>query len=163
VANHSSLAIANEFLRRHGAETLPSHLQLQKLVYMAHGWNLAINGEPLVAEPVQAWDNGPVFRKIWDHIRDFGFGGKTRLLENPQTKKPFIAHLTPDETAVIDHVWKKYGVFSGLELSRMTHEPETPWSKTYFCNGKNASISNEIIKNHYVDLAMKGRSKQAVA
>ena len=61
---HSSLAIANEFIRRSLAapEIELTQMKLQKLVYFAHGWNLvASDGDPLVEDEVQAWDYGPVF------------------------------------------------------------------------------------------------------
>ncbi|NNM57125.1 MAG: SocA family protein [Acidocella sp.] len=134
-------------------------MQLQKLVYIAHGWNLAINGEPLVSEMPQAWDNGPVFRKIWNHIRDFGFGSKTKLLEDPINNKPIEEILSAEESGIIDHVWNKYGRYSGLELSRMTHEQNTPWTNTYFTRGQNASIPNDEIRDHYIQLAMAGRAR----
>ncbi|WP_291424251.1 Panacea domain-containing protein [Acidocella sp.] len=157
--NHSPLAIANEFLKRHSGTAIPAQMQLQKLVYIAHGWNLAINGEPLVSEMPQAWDNGPVFRKIWNHIRDFGFGSKTKLLEDPINNKPIEEILSAEESGIIDHVWNKYGRYSGLELSRMTHEQNTPWTNTYFTRGQNASIPNDEIRDHYIQLAMAGRAR----
>jgi uncharacterized phage-associated protein len=161
--NHSPLVIANEFLKRRSGTAIPAQMQLQKFVYIAHGWNLAINGDPLVSELPQAWDNGPVFRSIWNHIRDYGFGSKTKLLEDPVTHLPIEESLLQNEEAVIDHVWKKYSHFSGIELSRMTHEPETPWSMTYFSRGQNCAIPNEEIKQHYVELALSGRKKTAAS
>jgi uncharacterized phage-associated protein len=158
MAFHSPLAIANEFLDLHGTTSIPAQMQLQKLVHIANGWNLAINGEPLVSELPQAWDNGPVFRSIWNHIRDCGFGRKSNLLENPTSSKPYRAPLSDSERTIIDHVWRKYRHLSGLELSRLTHEPNTPWSKAYFERGRNSSIPNEDVKRHYTELALKGRA-----
>ncbi len=95
---HSALAVANEFLRRHQDVSIPAQMQLQKWVFNAHGWNLAINEEPLIGESAQAWDNGPVFRSIWDHIRDNGFGSKTKLLEDPPTGQPYSAEFSESLT-----------------------------------------------------------------
>ena len=156
--NHSTVAIANEFIRRHGGTAIPAQMQLQKLVYIAHGWNLAVNEEPLVSELPQAWDNGPVFRGLWNHIRDYGFGHKTKLLENAKSKLPVSEPLSENETAVIDHVWNKYRHLSGVELSRMTHKPGTPWSVSYFSRGRTSLIPNDEIKKHYVEMALAGRA-----
>ena len=156
--NHSSLAIANEFLRRRADTAWPAQMHIQKLTYIAHGWNLAINGEPLVGEVPEAWDNGPVFRTIWDHIRDFGYRGTNCTLANPVTKAEIREPLTPAETAIVDHVWAKYGARSAGELSKLTHEPGTPWSKAYFERGRNASLLDDDIKTHYVELALAGRA-----
>lgn len=150
-------AIANEFLRRRGSSAWPQQMLLQKLSYIAHGWNLAINGEPLIEEAPEAWDNGPVFRSIWNHIRDFGYRGPNCELTDPESGRPIAADLSPTERAVIDHVWKKYGRYSATELSDMTHEPGTPWYKAYFGRSRNAALRNDEIKEHYVALALAGR------
>lgn len=155
--NHSATAIANEFLRRHSSTTWPAQMAIQKLAYIAHGWNLAINNEPLIREAPEAWDNGPVFRTVWDHIRDFGYRGANWTLAEPGKTKAIIEPLTPSEQAVIDHVWAKYGDKTAVELSRMTHEPDTPWYKAYFGRGRNSSLRNDEIRQHYIDLAMAGR------
>lgn len=155
--NHSSLAIANEFLRRRADAALPSQMKIQKLAYIAHGWNLAINDAPLIEEAPQAWDNGPVFRRIWDHIRDHGYRGEYCTLVHPKTKAEFHASLSSDEQAVIDHVWARYGGMNAAELSGLTHEPDTPWSEAYFQRRRNARLSNESIKKHYTDIAIASR------
>jgi uncharacterized phage-associated protein len=156
--NHSPLAIANEFLRRRASTSWPPQMLIQKLAYIAHGWNLAINNQPLINELPEAWDNGPVFREIWDHVRDNGYRGPNCTLLNPVTKTEIREDLTPSEVAVIEHVWTKYKDFSAGKLSRLTHEPNTPWSKAYFERGRNASLANDEIKDHYVQLALAGRA-----
>lgn len=156
--NHSALAIANEFLRRRGSDAWPQQLSIQKLTYIAHGWNLAINGEPLVAEQPQAWDNGPVFRSIWDHIKEHGYRGAHCTLVDPMTKTEFEEPLSDKERAVIDHVWAKYGSKSSSELSAMTHQVNTPWYKAYFGRHKNAILDNKEIRQHYVELGLAGRA-----
>jgi uncharacterized phage-associated protein len=155
--NHDARAIANEFLRRRNSDTWPQQLPIQKLAYIAHGWNLAINGNPLIDEVPQAWDNGPVFRSIWSHVKDFGYRGKKYTLVDPIADSEFTANLSEKEKAVIDHVWRKYGVKSSTELSDMTHQMGTPWYKSYFGKGRNASLSNDEIRDHYVKLALAGR------
>ncbi|MCW2282491.1 putative phage-associated protein [Rhodoblastus acidophilus] len=155
--NYSAQAIANEFLRRRGSCSIPQQMYIQKLAYIANGWNLAINGFALIEEDPQAWDNGPVFRSIWDHVRDFGYKGKNCTLADPATKEEIRADLAPEEIAVIEHVWRKYGPFSASLLSRMTHETGTPWYKAYFERGRNSKLDKEETRQHYVALAMAGR------
>lgn len=157
MTGHSAIEIANEFLERRDETTWPSQMWLQKLVYIAHGWNLAVNKEPLVSDDVEAWDGGPVFRSLWDYIRDYGYDRKSGLLVDPFQKRPLRAKLSSREKAVIDHVWGKYRKFSGKELSQMTHRPGTPWTKTYLQEGRDRSIPNSRIRKHYVELALAGR------
>lgn len=70
---HSPIAIANEFIRRavkdgHGLD----QMQLQKLVYIAHGWNLAVNGEPLVDEAPIAAPYGISFPSLSAALVSYG-------------------------------------------------------------------------------------------
>jgi uncharacterized phage-associated protein len=154
MAKYDPRALANEFLRLGGG--VMNQMKLQKLVYIANGWNLAINNEPLTDDLIEAWDGGPVFRAIWNHIRDFGHNAKGGLLGDPQGQA-YRADLTQDEKSVLEHVWKRYGGYSGLELSRMTHQEGTPWSNAYFGRGRNTPLDQADIKQHFVELALAGR------
>lgn len=153
---YDARAIANEFLKLADGRPI-NQMWLQKLVYIAHGWNLAINGEPLVEDRVEAWDGGPVFRIIWNHFRDWGRNAKNGLLGKP-SGKPFKADLSDSERAIIKHVWKRYGDYSGRELSELTHEEGTPWSNTYFGKGRNSALDEDDIKQHFTELALAGRN-----
>ncbi|MCI5075253.1 Panacea domain-containing protein [Oricola sp.] len=159
--NHRAVAIANEFLSRRADEAWPQQMYIQKLVHIANGWNLAVNGYPLVDELPQAWDNGPVFRSIWDHIKEYGFRGKHNTLVDPEKKTVISEELTDNERRIIDHVWAKYGHLSGGQLSKLTHEPDTPWERAYFGRGRNSRLDPEDIRNHYIDLALAGRGSAA--
>lgn len=155
--NHSAVAIANEFLRRRSDDGWPQQMLIQKLAYIANGWNLAINGEPLIRELPQAWDNGPVYRSIWDHIKNWGYRGPACTLTDPATGTVVEEPLTASEREIIDHVWRRYGNLSAVRLSEMTHEPNTPWYKAYFGRGRNALLQPDEIKAHYTELALAGR------
>ena len=152
---HDPRAIANEFLKLSEGRPI-NQMWLQKLVYMAHGWNLAINQEPLVGGGTEAWDGGPVFRRIWNHMRDFGRNA-TGGLFGDTNGAPFQAELSEHEEAVIQHVWSRYGSYSGSQLSEMTHREGTPWSNAYFGRGRNANLLDEDIQQHFTELALAGR------
>ncbi|MBL4556355.1 MAG: hypothetical protein JKP98_01510 [Rhodobacteraceae bacterium] len=51
--SHDPRAIANEFIKLNGGNM--NQMKLQKLVYISHGWNLAINREHLVSGRIEAW------------------------------------------------------------------------------------------------------------
>ncbi len=157
MADHDARAIANEFLLRRADDAWPRQMYIQKLCHIANGWNLAINGEPLIRELPEAWDNGPVFRSIWDHIKSFGYRGKYNTLVDPKTDSVIRENITEDEQKVIDRVWSKYGHLGASTLSKLTHEANSPWEKAYFSRGRNANLSMEDIREHYIDLALAGR------
>jgi uncharacterized phage-associated protein len=59
-------AIANYFIARAAADGKRlTPLQLIKLVYIAHGWYLGLTGEPLINEPPEAWQYGPVIPSLY--------------------------------------------------------------------------------------------------
>lgn len=46
-------------------------LKLQKLLYYLQAWNLVFFNTPIFQEEPEAWVNGPVYRKVYDHYRDY--------------------------------------------------------------------------------------------
>ena len=165
---YNAVAIANAFLAKPGALGALTQMQLQKLTYIADGWNMAINGSPLVTDTAQAWDYGPVFPDLYDHTKFFGGRPIGRLITPDDDDavrffgratdhaRPYEADLQPEERAVIDHVWKRYGQLSGARLSALTHQEGTPWSKAYR-QGKNTPLDTDEIRGHYIALAERAQ------
>ena len=60
-----SSTIAGYFIERSNQESAPlSVLQLIKLVYISHGWNLALNDIPLISDKIEVWKYGPVMPSL---------------------------------------------------------------------------------------------------
>ena len=159
-----SPTIANEFIRRAGAEGKTfTQMQLQKLVYIANGWNLAINGEPLTCDNPEAWEYGPVYTELRRALRQYGRSPVARPIQNAEympgafdddEEAEAQATLTPDETAVIDRVYRDYGKYHAFQLSALTHREGTPWTRIYADGaGKCDEIPNDLIREHFVELA----------
>lgn len=168
---YPSTAIANAFLSLPEVQAIGglTQMQLQKLVYMAHGWNMAINGNGLVSDDPEAWTYGPVFRDLYDHTKGKG----TRRIAAPLTPddheilrmfgegkkaEAYRAHLTEREEGVIRSVWKRYGALSGIRLSELTHQPNAPWFKAITERGRNAAITPDLIEPHYQELLRSAQS-----
>ena len=137
---HMAMAIANEFLKRALADGVSlTNMHVQKLVYIAHGWNLAVNNEPLIDEPFLAWDYGPVARSLFDAMRPYGAGRIPRLLrkgdDTPNIQSDdgdtVFANLTGREADAIDQIWREFKNFKAFQLSELTHKPGSPWSSAY--------------------------------
>lgn len=164
---YRSVEIANAFLDLAGSAGL-TQMQLQKLVFIANGWNLALSDEALVGENPQAWLYGPVYVDLYDHTKFFGKAPITRkitpdddqaahfFLDQSSDKRPYSSSLTSREKQVLAAVWKRYGAVSGAKLSTMTHQAGTPWTETYNGGkGRNAPIELDLIKKHYDGLAKR--------
>src|SRR5687767_14250246 len=69
----SAFTAANCFLDIALRENIPiTHLKLQKLLYFAHGWYLALTGEPLFEDKVEAWQFGPVIPPVYHQFKKYG-------------------------------------------------------------------------------------------
>ena len=49
----------------HESGELITNLKLQKLVYYAQAWHLALFDEPLFDDPIEAWVHGPVVSSLY--------------------------------------------------------------------------------------------------
>lgn len=153
--NHDPRAIANIFIAKNGGRLLQT--KLQKLVYLAHSWNLSIYNEHLVSGHIEAWDSGPIIRSIWNHLLDFGYNAVGSLL-GTHYNSPFVADLSPNERELINRVWRRYGHYSSTQLSAITNGIGSPWGKTYFGFGPTSVISSNDIRKHFIKLALAGRN-----
>jgi len=102
------------------AGDLISNLKLQKLVYYAQGFYLALNDKPLFNEKMQAWAHGPVVPDLYHHYKKFG--------NDAITIRPKIDTRIFDKKVrtFLNDVYNVYGQFSAWKLRNMTHE-EAPW------------------------------------
>ena len=154
----SSLTIAREFHRLALAEDRPiTPLELIKLTYIAHGWSLARRDKPLVGEPAEAWRYGPVFPMLYHCIK--GYGGKpVKKILDYEPDEPI--RLTEDEKKLIQAVYQTYKKFRGIELSALTHQPDSPWDKVITSQGRDGEIDDALIKAHYKGLDKKNQDKK---
>jgi uncharacterized phage-associated protein len=150
-------AVANYFLEK-GKPI--SQMKLHKLVYYAHGWNLAIRDEPLINEAVEAWSYGPVVPSLYHEFKDLGssrINRKATTLEvvsegsRPELRAPALDSTDLETRKLLDRVWDVYGGLTAAQLSGMTHKPGTPWTVTRNTHPrlKGADIPNELIQKHF--------------
>ena len=125
-------------------------MQLLKLVYIAHGWNLAVYDRPLIREPVEAWAYGPVIADLYHGVKRWGAGPVQEPLRG------FFSHtegFSKKEEALMSSVLEAYRDFDGLELSNLTHRRGTPWFTVYYDEGgkhkRHALIPGRLIREHF--------------
>ena len=100
-----------------------SNLKLQKLVYYAQGFHLALYNVPLFDESIQAWTYGPVVPALYHHYKAQGAGGICPPEEFDDSK------YDKRTREVLNEVFKVYGQYSAWKLADMTHV-EPPWTET---------------------------------
>jgi uncharacterized phage-associated protein len=161
----SATAVANDFLKiaRDRGEALTS-MKLQKLVYYAHGWSLALTGEPLIFNRIEAWDYGPVIPDLYQDFKKYGNDAITEparhfvLRDGKFTLAAPTIESAPEgpERAgaqqIVERVWQLYGGFTAARLSNATHAPGTPWAQVYRPGERSILIPNPIIKTYFESL-----------
>jgi len=136
--------VAKYFLTLNDEEVgeLISNLKLQKLVYYAQGFHLAIMDEPLFADTIEAWAHGPVVPSLYHEYKGYG----SQAIPAPVT---FDADIMTEETReLLDEVYNVFGQFSAWKLRNMTHE-EPPWIESSKMAG---AISQNSMKNYFKTL-----------
>jgi uncharacterized phage-associated protein len=125
--------------------------KLQKLLYYAQAWSLALNGKPIFSEEIEAWIHGPVVPIIYRHYKKFGFGQITDNSDLDSSKiKP--------HKSILDEVWMVYGKFDADYLELLTHN-EDPWifarSELDAAKASQAIISTEMMCSYYSSMLKK--------
>jgi len=172
----NALAVAN-YLIKHAESKgeRMSPMKLQKLVYYANGWYLAIKDEPLIDEQVEAWSYGPVIRSLYREFRGYGNRDivdvgiqirRCRGADGTWTSEAFAPILNPAKqqdffaTKLVEKVWDIYSPYSAVQLSNKTHEPNTPWRRVYDREGgkllKGTDIPTDMIRDYFKGLGKSG-------
>lgn len=144
----SAITVANFFVRK-GIEEQDSGMtpmKVLKLTYIAYGWYWALYNSQLFNEPIQAWQYGPVIPSVYRAFKEYGNGRITEQFFSGETISD------PQLLKFLNKIWEVYKVYSGWQLSSITHQPNTPWSLTW-TGIPNTVIPDEIIQNHYLELS----------
>lgn len=133
------LDIAKYFIYQGSEEKIAiSNMKLQKLLYYAQGYNLALHNTPLFKEDLEKWPHGPVVRQVYHTFKDFGSENISIDLDidfsiyDVQTKE------------LLDDVFAEYGHFPASTLRNFSHQ-ESPWLQT----PDGAVIKRKDIKKHF--------------
>lgn len=165
---YGSKAVANlliDVAKGHGQKL--DQMKLQKLVYISHGWNLAISGNPLISDQIQAWQYGPVIPVLYNEFKNCGSNPITDYATEVNVDdstlsisyEPMFVDQDDSHTRnLISKIWEVYGKFTGPQLSNLTHMSGTPWDDK-FKNCPRSEIENDQIKEHFFQLA-KQRNAQ---
>ncbi len=136
-------AIANYFLDCADECGQPlSPMALLKVLYFAHAWHLAKFKTPLVAQPFEAWERGPVNRVVYEQIKKFG---KSAISERLNVLDPISVKFVPASCEMsnelkqfLSNIFAYYGRVHPFKLSEITHVSGTPWDIVWQAAEKSA-------------------------
>jgi uncharacterized phage-associated protein len=157
-APYDARAVANRLLDLADERKLKlSQVSLLKLLYFSHGWYLSAYNNPLLIQEFEAWQHGPVIKVVRDEFRQFG----SRPITSRATKLNIITNersivdsqLSKEDSLFVLSIFDAYHVYDAWQLSKMTHEPESPWDSIWNSVspiGRLAlRIENDAIKAHF--------------
>lgn len=151
-APYDAATVANRFIElaeKQGRRLTP--MQLIKLVYIAHGFSLAMLRRPLLKESVEAWRYGPVVPSLYRRLKKYGSGEVGEIIP-PAFPGLRTQELDLSDERLLDAVFEKYGGFNGVQLSHLTHRRGTPWAESYTPDELGTPINNALIQTHYATL-----------
>ena len=132
--------IANFFLqivdRESGSTITP--LKLQKILYYAQGYHLAMFNKALFNEDFQAWAHGPANPDIYNLYKHYGFSS----IDKPNGSVPTLDKTLTD---FLYDIWNTFGIYDGKYLEELTHTEE-PWLKARSGYKPGESCNNIITK-----------------
>ena len=149
----TSFDVANYFLSQadEDAGDLISNLKLQKLLYYAQGYHIALKDKPLFPEKIEAWTHGPVVPEVYHKYKEFD-GNPIPL------PKGFDFSIFDEETRkVLDEVYRVFGQFSAWKLRQMAHN-EPPWANAV--ETEDREITHEALKEYFSTLIWRARRKK---
>lgn len=124
-----------------------TNLKLQKLLFYADAWSLALFDRELFAEEFQAWVHGPVLVSQYHRFKDCRWRPITDAIDKPALPDELSKHLIE----IVD----VFGSENAVALELMTHR-ETPWLEargdTPPADPSNARISKATTRDYYRSL-----------
>lgn len=97
--------------------------KLQKLVYYAYAWVLALMNESendldikLFDSRIEAWIHGPLLPELYHKYKG----------ESTIPQKSSVPCFEEDIEDIMEQVWDVYGIYTGNQLESITHK-ESPW------------------------------------
>lgn len=167
---YNAKAVANYFLKLakdKGNSLTP--MKLQKLVFFAHGWHLAIFNKPLIADTVEVWRFGPVVPSLYHEFKHVGSGSIASMateldLENFDFIEPSLPDDDRQTKALLDKIFDSYSQYSAIQLSNLTHLAGTPWDQVRKAglDSGNKPIDDSLISKYFKDQATEKRAAQNV-
>ena len=125
----TSLSVANTIIYNALKERKSmSPMKLQKLLYMLYACFIAKTKESLFSDRFEAWQYGPVLPNVYFEFKRFGSGNIIDLYTSGDGRAYYIP-----ESGIFGEcfskVWGKFKDYTGMQLSKITHEDEGAWRK----------------------------------
>lgn len=103
-----------------------TNMKLQKLLYYAQAWHLALFSSPLFEEDFEAWVHGPVIPELYHLYKHFTWHPIQRDDLVPEQLEEFEKNFGSDLNNLMQDIVNVYFGLTAYELESLTHQ-EDPW------------------------------------
>lgn len=117
------------------------NMRLQKLLYLAHGYHLAVLDEPLINDVFDATMWGPLCYTLHDEISFFG--RRNVIIDGYDLELPEVSGL------LVCKVVDLYRDARDGQIDTLIRDRTGPWAKTY--NSRLSIIEDVDIKDFFVN------------
>jgi len=125
-----------------------TQMKLQKMLYFAQGYHLAVYDTPLFKEALQAWQFGPVVPVIYDIYKMYGTFPIVNF--DKSSYKGSVEIQNDDELIdTINYTWEATKDQTASSLSAWTHQNDGPWKAVYNPDEWAIKIKEDSIKEYF--------------
>lgn len=129
----SSTVLCNNILFRGIRDNVKiTPMKLQKLMYFVCRDYAKLYGTSPISEQFEVWQYGPVLPSVYSEFKSFRSSPITKYATDVNGNAFMVSENdNPALAGVIDAVWRKHQSKTGIELSRITHQPESGWYRAF--------------------------------
>lgn len=156
-APYNPMVVANTLIKKmHDADKEINLIALQKMMYYAYGWYLAITGNPLFSEGIIKWTYGPLVQSVYHTFKEYG----TENLDDGSDTFGCGFFLPSREEEFIDKIISVYGQYTSKQLSSMCSAKGTPWERTRIVG---RVIKDDLIKEWFIKVVVRDKMNKTVS
>lgn len=130
------------------------HTKLEKLVYYCYADYFVKTGKKLFDDKIFAFTYGPVINNVYQKFKNkYDLANDNNIQEKfkelPLRSRILVSENGVDKIYSINETLSKYSDLSALSLTKLTHQPNTPWSNTFDNTHRYKIITDAAIKNFH--------------
>lgn len=129
----SPLIVCNNILQRSFKENVVvTPMKLQKLMYFISCEYIKATNNELLSEDFYVWQYGPVLPTVYNEFKTFR-GNQITTYAKDAEGNVFVYNeeTSPNLKTSIERIWNSFKNMSGIQLSTITHEDGSGWSKAF--------------------------------
>lgn len=129
----SATVLSNNILFRAKRDNIQvTPMKLQKLLYYVCVYYVKQTQKMPISENFEVWKYGPVAVSVYAEFKPFKASPITKYALNATGKAMMVDEAyNPTLKSCLDYVWEKLKTFTGVELSKRTHNEGSGWYRAF--------------------------------